>query len=173
MLHIGENSSPGGFHMRPIFILTILAVAVGGIAVNAQQHDQHDKPAAGASKSADSGDFAVGSYAKTSPSVAAATEDKDDDTAIFCPTMKTGQLCSHGTASVLQLQGDNHEQWVAFAKKYNKSVNDATLELFKDAEGVLTPEQMTRLKAWFAVGLNPQINEMLYSKGLAPAQKKK
>jgi len=28
-----------------------------------------------------------------------------DDVAIFCPTMKTGQLCSHGTANVLGLTG--------------------------------------------------------------------
>jgi len=34
---------------------------------------------------------------------------------------------------------------------------------FKDAEGVLTPAQLAQLKAWFAVGLNPQINELLYS----------
>jgi len=45
------------------------------------------------------------------------------------------------------------------------------LQLFKDAEGVLTPAQMAQLKAWFAGGLNPQINELLYSKGLG-AQKR-
>jgi hypothetical protein len=40
--------------------------------------------------------------------------------------------------------------------------------LFKDAEGVLAPQQVAQLKAWFAVGLNPQINEILYKKGLGP-----
>jgi len=30
---------------------------------------------------------------------------------------------------------------------------------------------MVQLKAWFAVGLNPQINELLYSKGLGPQKK--
>ena len=92
----------------------------------------------------------------------------NEEEAIFCPTMKTGQLCSHGTATILQLKGEKQEQWILFAKKYNKAVDAATLELFKDAEKVLTPEQVSQLKAWFAVGLNPQINELLYSKGLGP-----
>ena len=92
----------------------------------------------------------------------------DEDTAIFCPTMKTGQLCSHGTANVLQLKGEKQRAWIALAQKYNKAVDAATLQLFKDAEGTLTPEQVQLLKAWFAVGLNPEINDLLYGKGLGP-----
>jgi len=92
----------------------------------------------------------------------------DDDVAIFCPTMKTGQLCSHGTANVLQLKGDKQEKWIKIAQKYDRAVNAATLQLFKDSEEVLTPAQQERLKAWFAVGLNPEINQLLYSKGLGP-----
>jgi len=95
----------------------------------------------------------------------------DDDVAIFCPTMKTGQLCSHGTANVLGLTGSKQEKWLEIARKYDRSVDAATLQLFKDAESVLTPAQMVQLKAWFAVGLNPQINELLYSKGLGPQKK--
>ena len=95
----------------------------------------------------------------------------DDDVAIFCPTMKTGQLCSHGTANVLGLTGAKQEKWLEIARKYDHSVDAATLQLFKDAESVLTPAQMVQLKAWFAVGLNPQINELLYSKGLGPRKK--
>ena len=94
-----------------------------------------------------------------------------DDVAIFCPTMKTGQLCSHGTANVLGLTGGKQEKWLEIARKYDRSVDAATLQLFKDAESVLTPAQMVQLKAWFAVGLNPQINELLYSKGLGPQKK--
>ena len=97
-----------------------------------------------------------------------AANPKDEDNAIFCPTMKTGQLCSHGTASVLQLKGDQADAWMALARKYNKAVDTATLQLFKDAEGTLTPEQLSLLKAWFAVGLNPEINQLLYGKGLGP-----
>ena len=85
--------------------------------------------------------------------------------------MKTGQLCTHGTANNLGLRGQKQEQWTGFARKYNKAVDAATLQLFKDAEGVLTPAQLTQLKAWFAVGLNPQINQILYSKGLGPQKK--
>ena len=95
----------------------------------------------------------------------------DDDVAIFCPTMKTGQLCSHGTSNVLQLTGEKQQKWIKMAQKYNRAVNSATLELFKDSENVLTPEQQTKLKAWFAVGLNTEINELLYSKGLGPQKK--
>ena len=82
--------------------------------------------------------------------------------------MKTGQLCTHGTANNLGLSGPKQEQWVELARKYNKTVDAATLQLFKDAEGVLTAQQLAQLKAWFAVGLNPQINDILYKKGLGP-----
>ena len=96
---------------------------------------------------------------KTSPA-----DEKD----IFCPTMKTGQLCTNGTTNVLGLTGANQEKWRELTRKYNKAVDAATLELFKDAEGVLTPAQLAQLKAWFAVGLNPEINQMLNAKGLGP-----
>lgn len=96
----------------------------------------------------------------------AAQEKPDID--IFCSTMKTGQLCTHGTANNLGLTGQKQEQWVAMARKYNKTVDAATLQLFKEAETVLTPQQLAQLKAWFAVGLNPQINDILYKKGLGP-----
>jgi hypothetical protein len=107
----------------------------------------------------------IASYAQqhehTTP---AAPRDPD----IFCTTMKTGQLCTHGTAANLGLTGQKQEQWTEFARKYNRAVDAATLQLFKDAETVLTPQQLAQLKTWFAVGLNPQINEILYKKGLGP-----
>ncbi len=80
--------------------------------------------------------------------------------------MKTGQLCTHDSANVLGLTGGKQEKWVEIAQKYDRVVDAATLQLFKDAESVLTPAQMVQLKAWFAVGLNPQINALLYSKGV-------
>jgi hypothetical protein len=92
----------------------------------------------------------------------------DNDTAIFCPTMKTGQLCTEGTTNILGLKGDQQKEWVELARKYNHSVDAATLQLFKDSEGLLNPDQQRLLKAWFAVGLNPQINQLLYGKGLGP-----
>ena len=91
-----------------------------------------------------------------------------DEKDIFCPTMKTGQLCTNGTTNVLGITGANQEKWRELTRKYNKAVDAATLELFKDAEGVLTPAQLAQLKAWFAVGLNPEINQILNAKGLGP-----
>ena len=143
--------------MKRWFALAIFVVASSGLSLYAQQQEKHDQHSSVSAMNTDD-------WAKES---AAPKEDKDD-TSIFCPTMKTGQLCSHGTASVLQVQGEKHEQWILFAKKFNKAVDTATLELFKDAENVLTPEQLAQLKAWFAVGMNPQINELLFSKGVGP-----
>jgi len=127
-----------------VFFMGLIAL-VANLASYAQQHD----------------------HAEQSKGAQAST----DDVAIFCPTMKTGQLCSHGTANVLGLTGAKQEKWLEIARKYDRSVDAATLQLFKDAESVLTPAQMVQLKAWFAVGLNPQINELLYSKGLGPQKR--
>lgn len=80
--------------------------------------------------------------------------------------MNTGQLCSHGTSNVLGVTSQKEEQWLQAARKYNRAVAAATDQLMKDAAGVLTPEQMALLKAWFAEGLNREINQLLYSKGL-------
>lgn len=118
----------------------------GGIASYAQQHAPE--------------------HMTTPPNASAAAQEEEE--AIFCPTMKTGQLCSHGTATNLRLTGEKQEQWVALARKYNKAVDAATLQLFQDAESILAPEQLSLLKAWFAVGLNPEINKLLYGKGLVP-----
>jgi hypothetical protein len=84
--------------------------------------------------------------------------------------MHTGQLCSFGTSNVLGVTGQTQQQWLQAARKYNRAVEAATQQLFKDAEGTLTAEQMDLLKAWFAVGLNPEINKLLYSKGLGKKQ---
>jgi len=127
-------------------LLAGLILFAAAFASYAQQHDHAAQPKTAAS-------------AKT-------PEKPDID--IFCSTMKTGQLCTHGTANNLGLTGQKQEQWVELARKYNKTVDAATLQLFKDAEAVLTPQQLAQLKAWFAVGLNPQINEILYKKGLGP-----
>jgi hypothetical protein len=102
--------------------------------------------------------------AHTGQSKTAPADEKD----IFCPTMKTGQLCTNGTTNVLGITGANQEKWRELTRKYNKAVDVATLELFKDAEGILAPAQLAQLKAWFAVGLNPEINQILNAKGLGP-----
>ena len=85
--------------------------------------------------------------------------------------MKVGQVCSHGTAAILGLKGPDAEEWTTWARKYNKAVNEATEQLFKDAQGKLSPKQMELLKAWFAAGWNKQINALLYGKGLGELKK--
>jgi hypothetical protein len=80
---------------------------------------------------------------------------------IFCPTMKTGQLCSHGSADTLGLAGVKREAWIAAARRYNKAVDEATKHLLSDADSLLTAEEKTEVERWFAKGLNPQINQLL------------
>lgn len=93
-----------------------------------------------------------------------ASPSKDDKAGVFCPSMKTGQLCGHGTSDLLQLSDDNREQWQAAVRRYNKAVDTATVQLQKDAQALLTPEQATEVQRWFAKGLNPEINKILMSR---------
>jgi hypothetical protein len=136
--------------LRKMIYGNMLAAMILSGAVYAQDHSQHQSG--------------------TAAPAAATTQTKPgsaDLEHIFCPTMKTGQVCSHGTAATLGVTGTpQEEQWVAFARKYNRAVNAATEQLFTDAETILSPEQLKSLKAWFAVGLNPQINDLLYAQGL-------
>ena len=85
--------------------------------------------------------------------------------------MKVGQVCSHGTAAILGLNAEDTKEWTAWARKYNRAVNEATEQLFKDASAKLNPQQMEVLKAWFAIGWNPQINAILYGKDLDDLEK--
>jgi hypothetical protein len=83
---------------------------------------------------------------------------------VFCPTMKTGQLCSHGTADRLQLEGPNKEKWVEAARRYNKAVDAATTALMEESKAFLSPEEQKLVESWFTKGLlNPQINRLLAS----------
>lgn len=129
--------------METIGLVLVGLMLSGGIVSYAQQH-AHEQA--------------------TPPNASAATQ--EEEKVIFCPTMKTGQLCLHGTAANLRLTGEKQEPWIALARKYNRTVNTATEELFKNAESILTPQQLSLLKAWFAIGLNPGINKLLYGKGL-------
>ena len=85
---------------------------------------------------------------------------------IFCSDMKTGQLCPDDTAEILGLTGPQAEAWKVILRKYNKSADDAALQLQKDSSAKLTPEQMEVLKAWFAVGWNAEINKLLNTRSL-------
>jgi hypothetical protein len=80
---------------------------------------------------------------------------------IFCGTMKTGQLCSMGTVTLLGLTPEKREVWLAAVRKYNTVVNDAIVALQSDANGTLSAAQIQEVNRWFAIGVNPQINQLL------------
>ena len=80
---------------------------------------------------------------------------------IFCPTLKTGQLCPNGTSEALALAGAKREAWIAAIGRYNKAVDEATKQLQAEAKTLLAPGDLTEVERWFAQGLNPQINRLL------------
>ena len=99
--------------------------------------------------------------APTAAAQPAAAEPASQQQELFCSTMKTGQLCTHGTLSALGLTGEKGQAWLAAVQKYNKAVNDATVALQAEARSNLTPAQMAEVERWFAVGLNQQMNGLL------------
>jgi hypothetical protein len=110
-------------------------------APSAQQHD-HQAPAA----------------AKPAAAPAAMAEHRPE---IFCGTMKTGQLCSLGTATLLGLTPQNREAWLTAVRAYNREVNAAITRLQAQAKTTLSPAQIAEVNSWFAIGINPQINQLL------------
>jgi hypothetical protein len=108
---------------------------------SAQQHD-HQGPAA----------------AKPAAAPAAMAEHRPE---IFCGTMKTGQLCSLGTATLLGLTPQNREAWLTAVRAYNREVNAAITRLQAQAKTTLSPAQIAEVNSWFAIGINPQINQLL------------
>lgn len=118
----------------------VLAFALVSLVLAVPSAQEHDHSAAAAAKPA------------------AAAEHPPD---IFCATMKTGQLCSLGTATLLGLTPQNREAWVAAVRVYNREVNAAIMKLQAQAKTTLSPAQITEVNSWFAVGINPQINQLL------------
>jgi hypothetical protein len=116
------------------FVLSALVIAT----LSAQQHD-HGAPASAATPVAE---------AEHPPEV-------------FCATMKTGQLCSLGTATLLGLTPEKREAWLAAVRVYNREVNAAITKLQEQAKTTLSPAQIQEVNSWFAVGINPQINQLL------------
>lgn len=145
--------------MKRALIAGLSASAVTAIfalgTLSAQQpmdHSQHMTPAKpAAAKPATTAKLAA-------PAVAAQDEEMPE---IFCSTMKTGQLCSHGTADALRLTGAKADEWVVAARKYNKAVDAATKQLQADAKTLLSAQQAAELDRWFALGMNVEMNKML------------
>ena len=122
----------------------MLALALGSLVLAApiaQEHD-HSAPAA----------------AKPAARPPAAAEHRPE---VFCGTMKTGQLCSLGTATLLGLTPENREAWLAAVRVYNREVNAAITKLQAQAKTTLSAAQVAEMNSWFAVGVNPQINQLL------------
>lgn len=140
--------------MRTILVQFVASVvmASGLGTLHAQQHD-HQAPAKAAA-------------ARPAPSAPATAAGEPQE--LFCGTMTTGQLCSHGTAAALGLTPAKRDAWLAALNKYNKAVNEATVVLQSEAKGALSAAQMAEVNRWFAVGLNQQINQLL----AAPAKAK-
>ena len=121
--------------------LFLLVICLTGSRLSAQEHSDM-------------------THEKSSPAKTAASEIPT----IFCPTMTTGQLCSHGTADALKLSGEKRDRWVEAARRYNKAVDAATKQLQEDVKSSLTPEELALVQLWFAEGLNPEINRILATK---------
>jgi hypothetical protein len=136
--------------MKQMLVIALTALIATFVMSNlhAQQHAEHQAP--------------------VKPAAAAAAEPPE----VFCGTMKTGQLCSHGTSSALGLTPEKRDAWVASVRKYNKAVNEATTELQAEAKTTLSPAQLAEVERWFAVGVNPQMNQLLAAPSKAKAPTK-
>jgi len=138
---------------RPIAVAILVSGVLLGIA-NAQQHD-HAAPTAAPAKPA------------AAPRTAGLAEPQE----VFCGTMKTGQLCSHGTSTLLGLSADKSVAWLTAVRQYNNEVNAAITALQAQAKTNLSPVQVAEVNRWFAIGINPQINQLLASSATPPGGK--
>jgi hypothetical protein len=98
-----------------------------------------------------------------STATAATTSDVPE---VFCNHMGTGQLCP-GNARMFDLSGAKKEQYLEALNKYNKAVETASKEFLIDAKDKvgLSAVELAVAEKWFAVGLNPAINEIIAVKG--------
>ncbi len=80
---------------------------------------------------------------------------------IFCLAKSAGQLCNHGSAEVLKLDGAKKERWTEAANRYNKAVDAATKQLLEDAKATLSAEEFATVQKWFDKSLNAQLNRQL------------
>jgi hypothetical protein len=129
------------------------AILISGLVVGAvyaqqqqQQQQQHDHQAPAA----------------VAPKPAAQAEHPPE---VFCETMKTGQLCSMGTVTLLGLTPEKREAWLAAVREYNNALNTAIGALQAQAKANLSPAQVAEVNRWFAIGINPQINQLLLASG--------
>jgi hypothetical protein len=84
---------------------------------------------------------------------------------IFCLAKSAGQLCTHGSADLLNLEGAKKERWTELASRYNKAVDAATKQLLTDAKAALSPDEYAVVEKWFEKSLNGQLNRQLLGTG--------
>jgi hypothetical protein len=121
-----------------VITVTLVATGMFGVVYAQQEHD-HVMPAA----------------------AGRATTAGEHPPEVFCGTMKTGQLCSNGTVTLFGLTADKRDAWLAAVREYNKAVNTAITALQAQAKTNLSAAQVAEVNRWFAIGINPQINQLL------------
>lgn len=62
---------------------------------------------------------------------------------------------------MLGLTPANREAWLTAVRTYNREVNAAITKLQAQAKTTLSPAQVQEVNSWFAIGINPQINQLL------------
>lgn len=87
---------------------------------------------------------------------------------VFCDKMQTGELCPGGTMNTLKLSGEAAKRWETDVHEYNKAIEAANSHLLAEGQHVLTPQQYSEVKLWFAKGLNPLMNRLLADQGRMP-----
>jgi hypothetical protein len=78
---------------------------------------------------------------------------------VFCPVRSAGQLCDHGTAALLRLQGEKRARWNRAVRKYNQAVESAQRRLVTDIQSFLSPAEVKQVGVWFApekIALQPR-----------------
>lgn len=137
----------------------VFALILGPLALATPYAQGHDHSAAAKAP-------AVPTASAAKPAV-----DVEHPPEVFCGTMKTGQLCSMGTVTLLGLTPEKREVWLTAVRKYNKTVNDAIAALQGEANSALSAAQVEEVNRWFAIGVNPQINKLLASTANAKGAK--
>ena len=144
--------------------LIAVAVMVSGLVPGTAYAQEHDHSASAKAPAAK----APAAKAASAARPAAAAEHPPE---VFCGTMKTGQLCSMGTVTLLGLTPEKREVWLTAVRTYNRTVNDAIIALQVEAGGALSAAQVEEVNRWFAIGVNPQINQLLAATANAKAAK--
>jgi len=80
---------------------------------------------------------------------------------VFCMAKPAGQLCTHGSADILKLDGAKKQRWNAMARRYNKAVDTATKQLLDEAKEILSPAEYAQVEKWFDKSVNTQLNQAL------------